>query len=74
MPDNASGPIGSTPRNPFDVPKGRWKVYTILTAMALALVLIGVVTALDLIALVGLMAALFLGIAIVYSFMNEKGL
>ncbi len=74
MPENASGPIESKPKNPFDVPKGRWKVYTILTVMALILALIGVVLAIDLLALVGLMATLFLAIAIVYSFMNEKGL
>ena len=74
MPENASGPVESKSRNPFDVPKGRWKVYGILTAMALISALIGVVLAIDLLALVGLMAALFLVIGIVYSFMNEKGL
>ena len=74
MPENASGPIESKSKNPFDVPKGRWKVYAVLTAMALALPLIGIILAVDLLALVGLMATLFLAIAIVYSFMNEKGL
>lgn len=74
MPENPSGPVQSKSKNPFDVPKGRWRAYTFLTALALVSAFIGVILAIDLLALAGLMAALFLAIAIVYSFMNEKGL
>jgi hypothetical protein len=74
MPENAAGPVESRAKNPFDVPKGRWKVYAILTIIALISALIGIVLSMDLLAMVGFMAALFLAIGIVYSFMNEKGL
>ena len=74
MPDKPPGPVGSRAENPFDVPKGRWKAYAILTMLALAAAIVGVALDVDLLALVGLMAALFLAIGIVYSFMNERGL
>jgi len=61
-------------KNPFNVPKGRWKVYSILTIVALAAALIGVALGIDLLVMAGLMATLFLAIGIVYSYMNEKGL
>ena len=74
MPENPSGPVGATAKNPFDVPKGRWKVYSVLTIVALATALIGAALGIDLLVMAGLMAALFLVIGIVYSYMNEKGL
>jgi hypothetical protein len=74
MPENPSGPVGAKAKNPFDVPKGRWKVYSILTIVALAAALIGAALGIDLLVMAGLMAALFLAIGIVYSYMNEKGL
>jgi hypothetical protein len=74
MPENPSGPFGAKAKNPFDVPKGRWKVYSILTAVALAAALIGAALGIDLLVMAGLMATLFLAIGIVYSYMNEKGL
>jgi hypothetical protein len=74
MPEIPSGPVGGKAKNPFDVPKGRWKVYSVLTILAVASALIGVAFAIDLLVMVGLMASLFLAIGIVYSYMNEKGL
>lgn len=74
MPENASGPIEAKVKNPFDVPGGRWKVYSILTILAMITALIGILLGLDLLVLIGLMASLFLAIGIVYSYMNEKGL
>jgi hypothetical protein len=73
MPENSSGP-GIKANNPFDVPKGRWKAYSMLTIVALAAAFIGAALAIDLLVMAGLMAALFLAIGIVYSYMNEKGL
>jgi hypothetical protein len=73
MPENASGQMKPS-ANPFDVPKGRWKVYSILTVMTLLSAIIGVALSIDLLALIGFMAALFLAIGVVYSWMNEKGL
>ena len=60
MPENASGPVESRAKNPFDVPKGRWKVYSTLTLIALVAALIGVLLAIDILAMIGFMAALFL--------------
>jgi uncharacterized membrane protein len=74
MPENAPVPVESGAKNPFDVPKGRWKAYSALTLIALAAAFIGVLLAIDVLAMIGFMAALFLGVGIVYSFMNEKGL
>jgi hypothetical protein len=74
MPENAAGPVESRAKNPFDVPKGRWKVYSVLTMIALISALIGIALSIDVLAMVGFMVALFLAIGIAYSFMNEKGL
>ncbi len=74
MPEKASGPAGAVAKNPFDVPLGRWKVYAILTILAVATALVGIALGIDLLVVVGFMAALFLAIGIVYSIMNEKGL
>ena len=74
MADSDPGPVEAKAGNPFDVPKGRWKVYAALTILAIALALTGVVLGIDLLVMVGLMAALFLAAGIVYSYMNEKGL
>lgn len=74
MPENPASPVESTAKNPFDVPVGRWKVYATLTIIALICTLIGIVLSIDLLAIIGFMAALFLVVGIVYSFMNEKGL
>jgi hypothetical protein len=74
MPDNPSGPVGAKVKNPFDVPQGRWKVYFVLTVVALAAAVIGVALGIDLLVMAGLMATLFLAVGIVYSLMNEKGL
>jgi hypothetical protein len=74
MPENPSGPVGAKAKNPFDVPLGRWKVYSVLTVVALAAALIGVWFGIDILVMVGLMATFFLAIGIVYSYMNEKGL
>jgi hypothetical protein len=74
MPENPSGPVGAKAKNPFDVPKGRWKVYFVLTIVALIAALSGVALYIDLLVMAGLMATLFLAIGIVYSYMNEKGL
>jgi hypothetical protein len=74
MPENASRPVEPRSKNPFDVPKGRWKIYAGLTLLALTMTLIGVALGISLFTVVGLMATLFLAIGIAYSFMNEKGL
>jgi|GEM_PF-7023589 len=74
MPENPSGPVREKAENPFDVPKGRWKVYSIITIVALAAALIGAALGIDLLVMAGFMATLFLAIGIVYSYMNEKGL
>ncbi|MDD1743835.1 MAG: hypothetical protein LUO85_04330 [Methanomassiliicoccales archaeon] len=74
MPEKESEPKGAKTKNPFDVPPGRWKVYSILTIVAAGLALVGIALGIDILAIVGLMAALFLAIGIAYSYMNEKGL
>ena len=66
MPDKPPGPVGSRAENPFDVPKGRWKAYAILTVLALAAAIVGVALGIGLLAMAGLIAALFLAIGIVY--------
>ncbi len=74
MPENASGPVEPKSKNPFDVPRGRWKVYAALTALALVAAVVGIGLSIDIVVMIGLMAALFLAIGVVYSFMNERGL
>jgi hypothetical protein len=74
MPEKDSDLQGAKAKNPFDVPSGRWKVYSILTIVAVALALVGIALSIDILAIFGLMAALFLAIGIAYSYMNEKGL
>jgi hypothetical protein len=74
MAEKDSGPQGAKTKNPFDVPSGRWKAYSVLTIVAMALALVGLALAIDILAIAGLMSALFLAIGIAYSYMNEKGL
>ena len=74
MPEKAPGSATAKAKNPFDVPSGRWKAYAILAAIALISALAGVGLGVDLLAMAGLMAALFLAVGVIYSYMNEKGL
>ncbi len=74
MTESASGPVEAKAENPFDVPKGRWKAYFVLTVLAMISAFIGLALGIDLLVMIGLLAALFLAVGIAYSYMNEKGL